>query len=53
MLSVSEVAKLFRVSSTTVYSWVRKGILKVDFETPTKRRYFSEEQVQSLMKGSD
>lgn len=51
MLSVSEVASLFRVSSTTIYTWVRRGILVADFITPTNRRYFSEEQVQKLMRG--
>lgn len=51
MLSVKQVADIFQVTPQTIYSWVRKGILVVDFETPTRHRYFKEEQIEILMGG--
>lgn len=51
MLSVKQVADIFQVTPQTIYIWVRKGILVVDFETPTIRRYFKEEQIERLMRG--
>lgn len=51
MLSVKQVADIFQVTPQTIYIWVRKGILVVAFETPTRRRYFKEEQIERLMRG--
>lgn len=50
MLSVKEVAVIFQTTPQTIYSWVNRGILTVDLETPTKRKYFSEEQIERLIK---
>ena len=49
MMTVREIAELFHVSLQTVYSWERKGIIKADLRTPTRRRFFSEEQVKRLL----
>lgn len=51
MLSVKEVAKIFQTTPQTIYTWVSKGILKPDIQTPTNRRYFSEEQINRVLKG--
>lgn len=50
MLSVSEVSKMFLVEPQTIRDWAKKGILTVDFQTPTKRKYFNEEQIEKLIK---
>lgn len=51
MLSVREVAEIFQTTPQTIYTWVSKGILKPDIQTPTNRRYFSEEQINRVLKG--
>ncbi len=51
MLSVKEVAGIFQTTPQTIYTWVSKGILKPDIQTPTNRRYFSEEQINRVLKG--
>ncbi len=51
MLSVKEVAEIFQTTPQTIYTWVSKGILKPDIQTPTNRRYFSEEQINRVLKG--
>lgn len=51
MLSVKEVAEIFQTTPQTIYTWVSKGILKPDIQTPTNRRYFSDEQINRVLKG--
>ena len=51
MLSVKEVAVIFQTTPQTIYTWVSKGILKPDIQTPTNRRYFSDEQINRVLKG--
>lgn len=51
MFSVKQVSEIFKVTPQTIYMWVEKGILTVDFETPTRRRYFEEEQIERLVRG--
>lgn len=51
MLSVREVAEIFQTTPQTIYTWVSKSILKPDIQTPTNRRYFSEEQINRVLKG--
>lgn len=51
MLSVREVADIFQTTPQTIYTWVSKGILKPDIQTPTNRRYFSEEQIDRVLRG--
>lgn len=48
MYSVSEVAKIFRVTPSTVRTWDAKGILKPDWVSPTRRRYYKEENVSKV-----
>lgn len=48
MLSVTEVAKEFGVTSQTIRSWDKKGILKPTYISPTNRRFYNEEDVNRL-----
>lgn len=48
MMSRSEVAKKFNVSYETIRNWERKGILVADSISPTGKKSFSEEQIDSL-----
>lgn len=48
MLTVSEVAEMFMVTPQTVRSWEARGILKPDWVSPTRRRYYEEENVERL-----
>lgn len=50
MLSVKEVAKRFNVSPHTVRNWSNRGLIKPDQVTPTGREFFSEEQIDRLVK---
>lgn len=50
MLSVKEVAKRFNVSPHTVRNWSNRGLIKPDQVTPTGREFFSEEQIERLMR---
>lgn len=51
MLSVKEVADLFEVTPQTIRIWDSKGIIKADRVSPTRRRYYSEEQINKVLKG--
>ena len=48
MMTRTEVAKKFDVSYETIRNWERKGILVIDFLSPTGKKFFSEEQINSL-----
>lgn len=50
MLSVSEAAAIFKVTPHTIRSWDNKGILKPDYISPTGRRFYSKEKVETLRK---
>lgn len=51
-LSVSQVAEMFAVNITTIYSWDKKGILKPTWVFPGTKsrrdRFYSEESVKAL-----
>lgn len=49
MLSVKEVAELFRVSPHTVRNWSSSGLIKTDLVTPSGRKFYSEEQIKRLL----
>jgi len=49
MMTVSEVAKIFKVSRQTVLTWINKDILKA---TRPRREYrITQAEVERLMKG--
>lgn len=41
LLTVNQVAELFRVNRTTVYGWMNRGLLKPACRTPSGRYRFS------------
>lgn len=51
MLSVKEVADIFEVTPQTIRMWDFKGIIKADRVSPTGRRFYSEEQIDRVLKG--
>lgn len=48
LMTVVEVAELFGVARTTIYSWEIKNILKPAMITPTGRKYYNREEVMKL-----
>ena len=48
MLKSKDVAELFGVTQSTIYNWEARGYLKPTLVTPTKRKYYSEEEVKKL-----
>lgn len=51
MLSVKEVSELFEVTPQTIRVWDLKGYIKADRVSPTGRRFYSEEQIDRILKG--
>ena len=51
MLSVKEVADIFEVTPNTIRNWDLRGIIKADRTTPTGRKFYSEEQIERLLRG--
>ena len=46
---INEFANLVGVSSSTLRNWEQKGILLPHHKTPTGYRYYSQEQLESLL----
>lgn len=52
--SQPEFARLIGVSPNTVASWIKKGYIKPHHSSPTRRNFFSQQQVDEyLNEGSD
>lgn len=49
-MTAPEVAKYFGVSTTTIYSWRDKGLLKPSFKSLSKREYYNREDIEKLYK---
>lgn len=51
--TISEFAKLICVSSCTLRNWDKKGILKPHHRTPSGYRYYSDEQLTSVINNTE
>ena len=47
-ITAREIANLFGVSVTTVYSWEYKGYIKPARVSPSGRKYYSRQEVNKL-----
>lgn len=53
MYSVKQVADIFEVTPNTVRNWDLRGVIKADRITPTGRKFYSEEQIEKLLRGGN
>jgi len=49
MYKIGKFSKLTGISITTLRKWDEKTILKPAFKTPRGTRFYSEEQLQSIL----
>jgi putative resolvase len=49
MYKIGKFSRLTGISISTLRKWDQKGILKPSFKTPRSTRFYSEEQMQSIL----